>query len=649
MCAYAKRLLVCEWRFGRLLLLLTAVVMTAGHPLHPNLAASELPRYSWEEVAFAEDAESGAYGMNELGDVVGRGRRMKPVQIWDGEAWQDDQREILVGSFYEAETELLHDVNDWFPLVPEEEWPQTTLSDGTLIRGSIVYGEENQAWRIRNIYWVNSKLEMVGDATPFEFNFELGRYEQISSVNYSILITFEVNENGEPEARLHDNSCYFLAHIFSDDDKWRDVYHVEATMIKENGDIAGRYYGPHTSPRGFFYNHRQDEVVDIGDLGDDPALPGRLNTSGQISGTVWSPDVRAFRYSYGTGIEDLGVLKAIPTAYSNAYDINDLGQVVGHSTVNRWTKHAFHYTDEDGMMDLGTLGGTNSSATGLNNLGVIVGWSEIADGTQRAFLYTDAAGMLDLDSLIDDCPPGYTHLFRNYIHINDNGIIVANNWLTEQMVILRPITGEVGVQVKVVEPADLSFVSGNNVPVTAEATSAAGIQAVKFFIEGDSGQVILELTAEDLGNDIWSVMWDTTTDGFPDGPYAIRAVATDSENASAEDGIDVWVENEAPPQPPEMSIAFTDPASAPVGRNHWQASVTVTVQDDNGADLVGALVTGIWDEGKVETIASPALFQSDQIHRRIDSVTFTVTGVELAGYIWNPEPGDPVSITISAP
>jgi hypothetical protein len=160
--------------------------------------------------------------------------------------------------------------------------------------------------------------------------------------------------------------------------------------------------------------------------------------------------------------------------------------------------------------------------------------------------------------------------------------------------------------------------------------------------------VIAELTGEDLGNDLWSATWDTTAGDFPDGVYTIRAVAKDVEDAFAEDSIEVWVQNDAPPQPLEMSIAFTGVGSQLAGRNHWQASLTVTVcaKDGNGNQLESASVTGTWSDGKTETIASPALFQSDQIHRRINSVTFTVTAVELAGYIW--EDG-PKSITISSP
>ncbi|TVS20797.1 MAG: hypothetical protein EA424_02150 [Planctomycetaceae bacterium] len=82
-----------------------------------------------------------------------------------------------------------------------------------------------------------------------------------------------------------------------------------------------------------------------------------------------------------------------------------------------------------------------------------------------------------------------------------------------------------------------------------------------------------------------------------DGTYTIRAVATDSENASAEDNIEVWVQNDASPEDQAMSIEFTEVSRAWVGRNHWQASVTVT-----GVQLQGY----IWEDGsKSTTLSSP--------------------------------------------
>ena len=61
---------------------------------------------------------------------------------------------------------------------------------------------------------------------------------------------------------------------------------------------------------------------------------------------------------------------------SDAYGINDAGQVVGYSHTAEGANHAF-ITGPDGMgmRDLGTLGGDYSYANGINDAGQVVGRS----------------------------------------------------------------------------------------------------------------------------------------------------------------------------------------------------------------------------------------------------------------------------------
>jgi probable HAF family extracellular repeat protein len=96
-------------------------------------------------------------------------------------------------------------------------------------------------------------------------------------------------------------------------------------------------------------------------------------------------------------ILDLGTLGG---TNSQANAINCDGQVVGSSeTPGEATTDAFVWDPEDGMQDLGTLGGSVAQATAINCAGQIVGSSSLPDDLQTdAFLYTNGS-MKDLGNL----------------------------------------------------------------------------------------------------------------------------------------------------------------------------------------------------------------------------------------------------------
>jgi probable HAF family extracellular repeat protein len=96
-------------------------------------------------------------------------------------------------------------------------------------------------------------------------------------------------------------------------------------------------------------------------------------------------------------MQDLGTLGG---SYSSATDINDSGQVVGWSTTTSGQSHAFLYSDGQ-MQDLGTLGGYESRATGINDSGQVVGQTDVSSGERHAFLYSGGQ-MQDLGTLPGD-------------------------------------------------------------------------------------------------------------------------------------------------------------------------------------------------------------------------------------------------------
>ncbi len=118
---------------------------------------------------------------------------------------------------------------------------------------------------------------------------------------------------------------------------------------------------------------------------------------------------------------DLGVL--LGGRSSEAYDINDGGQVVGYSFVaSSDYVHAFLFNN-GAMADLGTLpGGLSSEAFGINAGGQVVGYSRVASGDEHAFLYSNGE-MVDLNNLID---PALGVTLVQARDINDSGQIVGS-------------------------------------------------------------------------------------------------------------------------------------------------------------------------------------------------------------------------------
>ncbi len=184
--------------------------------------------------------------------------------------------------------------------------------------------------------------------------------------------------------------------------------------INEAGTIVGQCVGGGsvTEVRAFQYKGGTMSLLPVGGLG---SWANDVNASDEIVGHVRTNSNNGVAFvCRDDGMTNLGVLGG---AYSEALKINNNGVAVGYSTVaGSAARHAFVWSG--GLMsDLGTLGGASSQARSINDGGSIVGDSDVGS-VRHAFVYAGGV-MTDLGSL------GGSYLHSFAFGINNNGTIVG--------------------------------------------------------------------------------------------------------------------------------------------------------------------------------------------------------------------------------
>ncbi len=191
--------------------------------------------------------------------------------------------------------------------------------------------------------------------------------------------------------------------------------------INNTGQVVG--YSKTSSGDRHAFLWENSGMTNLGTLsGDRQSQAFGINDAGQIVGRsgVTSSRGRAFLWQDGKMI-DLG----IPAPYSSAIAINTAGQIVGEFGNNTSHPHAFIWNSTNGLIDLGTLGGTMSMAKAINDSNQVVGISypENPNFGPNAFIWDSNNGMIDLNDLL---PPDSGWIKLGYASgINNHGQIVG--------------------------------------------------------------------------------------------------------------------------------------------------------------------------------------------------------------------------------
>jgi probable HAF family extracellular repeat protein len=176
-----------------------------------------------------------------------------------------------------------------------------------------------------------------------------------------------------------------------------------AQAINDASEIVGQAATSQSTSDAFL--RKGSTMQDLGTLGGSSSQANAINFNPvtqhftQIAGWSLTPGdgpYHAVVWDASLNIMDLGTLGG---SNSFAFGSNCVGKVVGVADTATTTSHAFLWNSGTGMQDLGTLGGTLSQANGINCAGLVVGYSFLAgDVVTHAFAYA-GGGLIDLGTL----------------------------------------------------------------------------------------------------------------------------------------------------------------------------------------------------------------------------------------------------------
>ena len=194
---------------------------------------------------------------------------------------------------------------------------------------------------------------------------------------------------------------------------------------------------------------RNGQTTQLGTFGGDYSAATAINDKGQVVGYAAFPPppdplqaVRNHAFIWQNGVmTDLGTLQG--DTHSEAYALNENGQVVGTSETALGPTHAFLWQNGT-MIDLGHLERITTFAAGINDAGVIVGDGFVDDTTTHAWVYYEGT-MHDLNDLVANVEVGW--LLTSASGINNAGSIVGTGLINgeEHAFLATPVPEPLGM------------------------------------------------------------------------------------------------------------------------------------------------------------------------------------------------------------
>ena len=197
------------------------------------------------------------------------------------------------------------------------------------------------------------------------------------------------------------------------------------------------------------------------------------------------------------------------------------------------------------MKDLGTLGGTNSSAFAINDSGQVVGQASTSDGAQHAFLYQNEK-MIDLGTRTHPDQNGNVWSLDTARGINNNGQIIVSGSRVDQngkdvnsALLLTPTSdpppgdSQAPSAPSITSPQNNTYDKDGSFSVSGNAEASSTVE----LFEGTTSR---GTTTADSSSGAWSI----DLSGLSDGSHTYKARATDAagNSSSASNSVTVTVD-----------------------------------------------------------------------------------------------------------